>query len=112
MRSFTALFYSLILPLLLLGIASYGQTAGTGAIAGVVTDASGAVVAGATVTVTNNLTGEKRPAVSAGRGDYTVSLLPPGTYTVEALKAGCKTSIYRTIAVSVTEILRVGRGDQ
>jgi hypothetical protein len=104
MKSFVALLGSFLL-LSMLGVAAYGQNAGTGAIAGVVTDASGAVVAEATVKVTNNLTGETRTAVSAGHGNYTVPLLLPGTYTVEASKAGFKNTSYRAITVSVTEIL-------
>jgi len=105
MKPFAALLSSLLLSLLLAGIAAFGQTAGTGAIAGVVSDPSGAVINEATVKVTNNLTGEKRTAVSSGRGNYTEPLLPPGNYTVEASKAGFKNTSYKTITVSVTEIL-------
>ena len=104
MKSLAALLGSLLL-LSLLSTAAYGQNAGTGAIAGVVTDPTGAVIEGVVIKVTNNLTGEKRTAVSAGRGNYTVPLLPPGTYTVEASKAGFKNTSYRAITVSVTEIL-------
>jgi len=104
MKSFAALLGSLLL-LSLLGLAAYGQNAGTGAIAGIVTDQTGAVVAGATVKVTNNQTGETRTAVSAGHGNYTEPLLPPGAYMVEASKAGFKTTSYRAVTVSVTEIL-------
>jgi len=56
MKSFTALLGSLLL-LSLLSALAYGQTAGTGAIAGVVSDPSGAVVSQATIKVTNNQTG-------------------------------------------------------
>jgi hypothetical protein len=103
MKSFTALLGSLVL-LSLLSAAAYGQTAGTGAIAGVVSDPSGAVVSQATIKVTNNQTGEKRTAVSASGGNYTVPLLPPGAYMVEVSKSGFKTSTYRAITVNVTEI--------
>jgi len=101
MKSFAALLRSFLL-LSMLGVAAYGQNAGTGAIAGVVTDPTGAVIEGVVIKVTNNLTGEKRTAVSAGRGNYTVPLLPPGAYTVEASKAGFKNTSYRAITVSVT----------
>jgi hypothetical protein len=104
MKLFVALLGSLLL-LSMLGVAAYGQNAGTGAIAGVVTDPTGAVVEGVVVKVTNNLTGETRTAVSAGRGNYTEPLLPPGNYAVEASKAGFKNTSYRAITVSVTEIL-------
>src|SRR5208337_1229081 len=104
MKSFAALLGSLLL-LSMLGVAAYGQNAGTGAIAGVVSDPSGAVINDATIRVTNNQTGEKRTAVSSSRGNYSVSLLLPGTYAVEASKAGFKNTSYKTITVSVTEIL-------
>jgi hypothetical protein len=93
MKSFTALLGSLLL-LSLLSALAYGQTAGTGAIAGVVSDPSGAVVSQATIKVTNNQTG----------GNYTVPLLPPGAYMVEVSKSGFKTSTYRAVTVNVTEI--------
>jgi hypothetical protein len=102
MKSVTALLGSLLL-LSLLSAAAYGQTAGTGAIAGVVSDPSGAVVSQATIKVTNNQTGEQRTAVSASGGNYTVPLLPPGTYMVEVSKSGFKTSTYRAVTVNVTE---------
>jgi Carboxypeptidase regulatory-like domain/TonB dependent receptor/TonB-dependent Receptor Plug Domain len=104
MKSLAALLGTLLF-LSMLGVAAYGQNAGTGAIAGVVTDPTGAVIKGAAVKVTNNLTGETRTAVSAAGGNYTEPLLSPGTYTVEASKAGFKNTSYRAITVSVTEIL-------
>lgn len=94
----------LLVFMLLLSMAALGQTAGTGAIAGIVSDPSGAVISQASVRVTNNQTGEKRRAESAASGNYSVSLLQPGTYTVEASKAGFKNTSYGTITVSVTEI--------
>ncbi len=39
---------------------------------GTVTDASGAVIAGAKVTITNNLTGVQSPAVTSSEGTFTV----------------------------------------
>src|SRR5688500_20273774 len=54
----------------------------TGTIAGRVTDQNGLVVPGATVTATSpNLQGS-RVVVTSAFGDYAVSLLPPGDYTV------------------------------
>jgi hypothetical protein len=98
-----SLFVLLLVFTLLLGVAALGQTAGTGAIAGIVSDPSGAVISQASVRVTNNQTGEKRTVESAASGNYSVSLLQPGTYTVEASKAGFKNTSYRAITVSVTE---------
>ncbi len=104
MKSLAVLLGSLLL-LSMLGVAAYGQNAGTGAIAGVVSDPSGAVISDATIKVTNNQTGEKRTAASSSHGNYSVSLLLPGSYTVEASKGGFKNTSYKTITVSVTETL-------
>jgi hypothetical protein len=51
-------------------------------ISGTVTDASGAVVPRATITVTNEATNQTRSATSGDSGSYTVTNLPPGSYTV------------------------------
>jgi hypothetical protein len=49
---------------------------------GTVTDKSGAVVAGATITITDEATGVSRTAVSGSEGFYRINELPPGTYKV------------------------------
>jgi hypothetical protein len=62
-----------------------GQTV-TGSITGQVTDPSGAVVVGATVTAENTATGVKTSAKTNASGVYTIRFLPIGTYkaTIEA----------------------------
>ena len=55
-----------------------GQTIVTGALTGVVTDPSGAVVSGATVTLTNLTTGEMETAATGSGGTYQFPLLKPG----------------------------------
>jgi hypothetical protein len=47
-----------------------------------VTDKSGAVVAGANVTITENATGVTRHTVTSGSGFYNINALSPGRYTV------------------------------
>jgi hypothetical protein len=53
-------------------------------ISGTVTDANGAIVAGASVTVKNEKTGESRTVVADSDGTFTVVALKPSTYTVTA----------------------------
>ncbi len=82
---------------------SFGQTADTGAISGVITDPKGAVVADAAIKAVNLTTGETRTAVSSGSGSYLVPLLKAGTYRVEASKTGFKLSVSEGIPVHLTE---------
>jgi hypothetical protein len=59
-----------------------------GSITGVVTDPSGAVVPGATVTAKNAATGFTRTATSGGNGAYVLPALPPAVYDVIVSKSG------------------------
>jgi hypothetical protein len=60
---------------------SNAQTAGLGNINGTVTDTSGAVVAGATVVVTDTDTGISRTVTTTGAGTYTADFLQPARST-------------------------------
>jgi len=62
----------------------------TGSVRGIVTDQNGAVVNGATVTLTSDETGEKRTATSGGDGEYIISSLRPGPYRLEIASASFK----------------------
>jgi len=64
------------------------QTTIPGRISGTVTDPSGAVVAGATVIVTNEETGVARTVTSNATGFYVATNLPVGTYNVSAEQKG------------------------
>ncbi len=83
------------------------QTAGTGAIAGNVTDPSKALVPDATVTAVNQATGETRTVTSTSNGGYLIPLLLPGTYKVTVSKEGFKQATYEAIPVNVTETRRL-----
>lgn len=71
---------SLTTILLVLFISAFAQ--GDGRITGTVTDSAGAVVPGATVTVTNDATGDVRTATSSAQGSFLIVALKPSTYTV------------------------------
>ncbi len=83
------------------------QNASTGAITGIISDPSGAVIVEAQVTVTNQATGEVRKVTSRNDGIYLVPLLSPGSYRVEVSKQGFKTSSVLGIRVNVTETATV-----
>src|SRR5579864_3524232 len=93
----------LLITLVLCAGVALSQTASTGAIAGTVTDPSGAVLAGASVKVTNETTGESRTVVSGHDGSFIAPLLLPGTYRVEVSTTGFKTLARTGVPVFVTE---------
>src|SRR5579872_4295245 len=74
-----------------------------GAITGVITDSSGAVVPDAAITTTEVDTGVVRSISSSSAGYYKLPV-PPGTYRVEARKKGFKTGIVEKVIVSVAEV--------
>jgi hypothetical protein len=78
--------------LLCLASSAFSQTLTTGDIAGVVKDASGAVVPGATVTLRSTETSENRSVVSNDAGQYRFSLLKPGEYTISAASTAMKSA--------------------
>ncbi|MGH9766031.1 MAG: TonB-dependent receptor domain-containing protein, partial [Blastocatellia bacterium] len=70
------------LVIALIAVISYAQTT-TGTFLGFVTDSSGAVLRGAKVTVTNEATGLTRTVTTSSSGEYVITLLPVGRYTLK-----------------------------
>jgi len=83
-------FVALALLCLSLGLPSYAQTFGD--ISGEVRDSSGAVIAGARVTITNTGTAATREVLSNDAGLYAFPSLAPGVYNLRAEKQGFKTT--------------------
>ena len=79
------------------------QTAATGSLQGTVTDASGASIPNATVTLTSQGTGQERTATTGGDGTYRFPLLPPGAYKLKFSANGFKGAEANNITVNVTE---------
>jgi hypothetical protein len=63
-----------------------------GTITGTITDASGAVIANATVTASNKATGAQRVTTTNAKGEYTISQLNPSDYTISVTATGFGTS--------------------
>src|SRR5512138_3281952 len=72
-----------------------------GEVRGMVKDASGAVIVGASVTVTNTETQQARTASSTETGDYVVPYLVPGTYTVRTERSGFKLTTRSGVTVQI-----------
>ena len=87
----------------------FAQTAGTGALAGVVTDSSGAVIRDVKVTATSNDTGQARTVTTSADGAYIIGLLPPGNYKVRFEASGFKVIEVPSAAVTVTETAVLSR---
>src|ERR1700722_3745033 len=98
----------LMLYLALFGIVSlpaFGQT--FGAINGTVTDASGSIVVGATVTVINPQTNFTRNTISNESGNYNFPGLPPGTYNVKAEKEGFQSAARTALELQVQQTAEI-----
>src|SRR5271156_5186249 len=78
-----------------------------GTILGTVTDASGAVISGASVKIHNVNTGQDRATQTSADGSYTVSELQVGTYTVTVSQNGFQTSVTSSVTVDVAVERRV-----
>src|SRR5258706_14041920 len=89
-----------LLPgLALLGPSATADDTSKGAISGSVVDSTGAVVPGATVTISGPI--GDRVAVTDSKGNYTVSNLIPGKYAVKATLTGFKTASASDVTVYV-----------
>jgi hypothetical protein len=89
------------------GIA-FAQGGPRGAITGTVTDPSGAVLPNASVAIINQGTGVTERTVTTGpRGNFSATLLPVGTYRVEATAANFSKTVAPDIPVRLAETREV-----
>src|SRR5579862_7576803 len=78
-----------------------------GSVVGTIRDATGAVVAGASVTATNNATSIAVQTTTNGTGDYEFPSLRVGSYTIAATAQGFARAVAQNIAVSVGNRQRI-----
>jgi Carboxypeptidase regulatory-like domain len=79
------------------------STVATGSIQGTVTDPNGAVVPGATITISNKATGQSSKITSGSSGTYASGALVPGDYEVRIEAKGFRTQVL-TVPVQVGNI--------
>src|SRR5215831_784258 len=89
----------LALTLVLHSVSAWSQTQ-LATVFGTVSDPTGAVIAGADVTVSSTSTGLKREGLTDLKGEYRVAGLPQGTYAVRAAKEKFQTQVLEGIALS------------
>src|SRR5262249_2114830 len=94
------------IALLLCAVTVAAQT-DRGTITGAVSDASGAVIPGATVKAKNLATGIVYTAGSSETGNYTLPQLPAGSYELAVTLPGFKRFVRPTIIVNVAQVIRV-----
>jgi Carboxypeptidase regulatory-like domain/TonB-dependent Receptor Plug Domain len=97
-RIFVVFVMSLMLAL---SVSVMAQTS-KGIITGVVTDSTGAVVSGASVTATSQDTGEKRTVLSGPTGSFRIEAINPGNYNVVFSKSGFKTLTTQQVVVQAS----------
>ncbi len=98
----------LLLGLLCFASLAFAQGGATGAISGVVQDASGAVIANAQVSVISEATGEVvRQTKTDASGLFNALLLPVGTYTVQVNASGFPETKFPGLVVRITETTRM-----
>jgi hypothetical protein len=97
----------IVLAFVLLAAVGLSAQAFRGTILGTVTDPSGAVVAGATVTAKNAGTGLARTTQTSADGSYALPELPIGTYTVTITQSGFRTFVANGVVVDVATERRV-----
>jgi hypothetical protein len=97
-------FFLVVIELCLCGLA-LAQT-DTGRLFGTITDASGAVVSNATVSVTEVATGRVITATTDASGRYAINALPVANYHVAVTKEGFRTE-NADIAIEVSQVLEI-----
>jgi hypothetical protein len=90
---------SLLLPTLLSAQGANGR------IVGRIADPTGAVLAGAKITLLNEATGISRDALANDSGDYTFVEVVPGTYTVQFELTGFKKNVQKSVIVDLNQVV-------
>jgi len=100
-RTFSAIF--ILIFALIVNVSAQAD----GRIAGTITDANSGVVPGATVTVTNELTGDARTVTANGDGTFIVVALKPSKYTVAANGGNFETTTKKSLELLVGQQLNL-----
>jgi Carboxypeptidase regulatory-like domain len=86
-------------------VPAWGQATNTGTVSGTVSDNSGAVVGGASVTLTDKATNDTRSTTTNADGRYIFVSVDPGTYSLKFSKSGFAETEVASIKVEVATAL-------
>lgn len=93
--------------LTLLVLAGVRAQSPNGTVSGLVTDSTGAVIAGADILIENYATSVQYAAKTNRDGIYLVSNLPPGTYRLQVSKVGFRTLVKPDIVLALQDSLAI-----
>jgi hypothetical protein len=104
-----AVFFGLLLLLVLplSGTRAWSQAQNTGSVFGTVVDKSGAVIPSAVIELTAPEKGFSRTVKSSKNGDYTVSSVPVGVYTMTVTATGFQTFVADSITVDADKSAKI-----
>jgi hypothetical protein len=103
-RVFSGLLLLLTAFVLLSTATASAQLSGKGEIKGVVTDSSGAVIPGAVVTATSTTTGTRSTRTTSNSGDFDITPLDPGIYSVAITAKGFEKLTQEDVHVNALEV--------
>jgi Carboxypeptidase regulatory-like domain len=104
---YAVVLFSLFFGFLLMSTLPSAAQVDRGAIAGTVTDPTGARISNAQITMTNLDTGQPVRITTDDQGNYNAKLLRIGTYSVSATKQGFETTVQASVDVAVNQSVRV-----
>ena len=113
-----AFLFVLVVGLLSLSGTSNAQLAGKGAVSGTILDPTGAAIPGATIVITNTANGVATTTTSTAAGDFNVSTLDAGVYTITVTAKGFEKLTQQNVQVNSLETqsfspkLTIGGADQ
>ena len=109
-RRCSKLLWGMFTVLLLVGMLAVSAAAQsvTGSISGTVTDATGGVVVGASVTLRSDQTGTERTATTGEDGRFSFAALQPGSYSIMVQQPGFQRLERKNAVLSANESLALG----
>src|SRR5262245_35771665 len=105
MKKMIKAFTAMIVLILLGSVSLFGQS--NGSVKGLVKDSTGAILPGATVTLTNKATQRVQTTLSTETGTYVFPALPPGDYSVAVEMPSFKKVTRDNVTVNVTEVVTI-----
>src|SRR6185436_937267 len=101
----TRFFFSFVVVVVLFTGSLFGQSNGT--LKGVVKDASGAILPGVEVTLTDKATQRVQPTITSEIGAYVFPAVPPGQYSLAFELPGFKKLVRENITINVRDVATI-----